>query len=244
MIIFWHRQEGTGPRLPRVRGLDAEVTLGGDWAYFWGDAADGAALAWGRVASLCTRDPTQSTVGITAEEQTVTQGLLAAVYAATEHAAEDAAGWAALAEPIMERIAADDRTWFMEQASGFGARYAPAVAPSRVDGRVLLFEHVPGPVPQAAYWTLEGAIERHGRAAVRGIHFNVPYAIAVWPAGTGVELLAISHWREEDAVPIRLLYPAELGPSPEGHESIIRVRLPARQASTVVDALLAACNAA
>jgi hypothetical protein len=57
-----------------------------------------------------------------------------------------------------------------------------------------------------------------------------------------VEVLAISHWREEDAIPIRLLYPTELGPAPEGNESAIRVRIPAAQAPTVLQALVNACN--
>ena len=91
---------------------------------------------------------------------------------------------------------------------------------------------------------MEAAIERYGRAQSRGIHFNVPYAVATWLDGDSVELLAISHWREEEAIPIRLLYPADLGPPPEGHESTVRVRvrLPTHQATVVVNALVTACN--
>ena len=85
-------------------------------------------------------------------------------------------------------------------------------------------------------------IEAHGRAPERGIRFNVPYAIAVWPDGDTVELLAISHWREEEAIPVRLLYPSDLGPAPQGNESTIRVRLSPTQAAVVVPALVAACN--
>jgi hypothetical protein len=243
-ISLLNRHERSWPRVPRVLGLGAEVTLGGDWAYFWGDPANAAALAWARVASLCTRDPTQSTVGIPAEEQTVTHGLLAAVYDAAEHAVGDPAGLGRLAEPIVERIAANDRAWFMQRASGFQAKYAPALTPSRIEGRVLLFEWAPGPFAPAAYWVLEAAIERYGRAPVRGIHFNIPYAIGLWPADSGFEMLAVSHWREEEAIPVRLLYPTELGPAPEGHESAFRVRLEPDQASAVVDALITACNKA
>jgi hypothetical protein len=76
----------------------------------------------------------------------------------------------------------------------------------------------------------------------RGMRFNVPYAIAVWPDGDAVELLAISHWREEEAIPVRLLYPSDLGPLPQGNESTIRVRLSSAQAAAVVPALVAACN--
>jgi hypothetical protein len=57
-----------------------------------------------------------------------------------------------------------------------------------------------------------------------------------------VDLLAINHWREEIATPIRLLYPTDLGPPPEGHESAIRVYLPADQAQAVINALVTACN--
>jgi hypothetical protein len=57
-----------------------------------------------------------------------------------------------------------------------------------------------------------------------------------------VELLAINHWREEKAIPIRLLYPADLGLPPAGNESTIQVRLPAVQAEIVVRALLDACS--
>jgi hypothetical protein len=70
----------------------------------------------------------------------------------------------------------------------------------------------------------------------------VPYAVATWPDGDAVELLAINHWRDEIVVPIRLLYPADLGPPPEGHESVIRVRLPAHKAEAIVEELLSACN--
>lgn len=49
-------------------------------------------------------------------------------------------------------------------------------------------------------------------------------------------------WRDEGAIPIRLLYPTDLGPPPEGNESVIRVRLPAAQAKALVRALTDACN--
>jgi hypothetical protein len=39
-----------------------------------------------------------------------------------------------------------------------------------------------------------------------------------------------------------LLYQADLGPPPEGHESVIRVRLPAHEVEKVVQELLVACN--
>jgi hypothetical protein len=241
-ITILNRHEANWSRLPDLLQLEVEVILGGDWAYFWGDAVTQSDLAWGRIASLCTRDPTQSTVGLTNEEQAVTRGLLKAAYDALRQPAEDTTGWAALAESIMDRIAADDRAYFAAQAQDFAATYAEAIASSRIEGRVLIFEPQPGVLPQGLYWAMEAAIERRGRSLESGVRFDVPYAIASWPDGDAVELLAINHWLEEEAVPIRLLYPSDLGPPPEGHESAIRVRLPADQAQAVVNALVTACN--
>jgi hypothetical protein len=245
-ITVLNRHEANWSRLPDLLQLGVEVILGGDWAYFWSDAAVAAVsrsdLAWGRIASLCTRDPTQSTVGLTHEEQAVTRGLLKTVYDALRQPAEDTTGWAALAESIMDRIVTDDQTYFANQAKDFAATYAEAIASSRVEGRVLILEPEPGVLPQGLYWAMEAAIEHQGRSLEPGVRFDVPYAIARWPDGDAVELLAINHWLEEEAIPIRLLYPSDLGPPPEGHESAIRVRLPADQAQAVVNALVAACN--
>jgi hypothetical protein len=241
-VSLLNRHEANLPRLPALLQLGVEVILGGDWAYFWGEPVSQPDLAWGRIAALCTRDPTQSTVGLTDEEQAITQGLLKVVYDAASQPADDTDGWAALAKPILDRIQADGRVYFADQADGFAATYTTVTHPGRVKGRVLRFEKVPNEFPYAYYWALETAIERHGRAPERGIHFNVPYAVATWPDGDMVELLAINHWREEEAIPIRLLYPADLGPPPAGNESTIQVRLPAVQAEIVVRALLDACN--
>lgn len=244
VVSLLNRYEASWSRLPALLELGIEVILGGDWAYFWEGAkrVSQTDLAWGRIAALCTRDPTQSTVGLTKEELAVTQGLLKVVYDAARQSASDTDGWIALAEPILNRIQADERTYFADQAADFVATYATATDSGRVEGRVLHFEKAPSEFPQACYWALEAAIERQGRAPERGILFNVPYAIATWRDGDVVELLAINHWREEEAIPIRLLYPADLGPPPMGNESIIQVRLPVAQAETVVRALLNACN--
>ena len=245
-IAILNRHEANWPRLPDLLRMGVEIILGGDWAYFWADAAAAAVprsdLAWGRIASLCTRDPTQSTVGLTDEEQAVTQGLLKATYDALSQPAEDTVGWAALAESIMDRIAADDQTYFAAQAKDFAATYVEAIASRWVEGQVIIFEPEPGALLQGLYWAMEAAIERQGRSLESGIRFDVPYAIASWPDGDAIELLAINHWREEEAIPIRLLYPSDLGPPPEGHESAIRVRLPSHQAQAVINALVTACN--
>ena len=80
--------------------------MGGDWAYFWGDVPSQADMAWGRIAALCTRDPTQSTVGLTEQEQAMTQGLLKVIY--DSQPANDTAGWGAVATPILDQIQADN----------------------------------------------------------------------------------------------------------------------------------------
>jgi hypothetical protein len=220
-----------------------EVILGGDWTYFWGDPISRADLAWGRIAALCTRDPTQSTVGVTAEEQAVTQGLLKVVYDAANQPNDDNTDWTVLAQPILDRIARDERAYFANQATNFAAAYGTTVEPGQVEGLVLRFaESALGEFPQTYYWALEAAIERQGRSWERGICFNVPYAVATWSTGDTVELLAINHWRDERAIPIRLLYPTNLAPPPEGNESVIRVRLSADQAEALVRTLIDACN--
>jgi hypothetical protein len=241
-VSLLNRHEANWSRLPNLLQLGVEVILGGDWTYFWGESVSQTDLAWGRIAALCTRDPTQSTVGLTDEEQAITQGLLKVVYDAASQPADDTDGWAALAKPILDRIQADDWAYFADRADGFAATYAATTDRGQVEGRVLRFEKAPSEFPQAHYWALEAAIEHHGLVPERGIRFNVPYAIATWPDDDMVELLAINHWREEEAIPIRLLYPADLGPPPAGNESTIQVRLPAIQAEIVVRALLDACN--
>ncbi len=239
-VSVLNRHEGTWGRLPQLRAHGADVTLGGDGAYFWGDAVSKSDVAWGRVAALCSRDTLLPVLGLGAEEEDVSRGLLAAVYAAAQGAPGDTAGWAALAAPLLDRIAADDQAFFAGQAAALAA-YATPRALGRVEGRVLRFDGCPAALPQAAYWAMEGAIEGEGRAPARGVRFHVPYAVATWPDGDGIALLAISHWREEEAAPIRLLYP-DIGPTPVGTESSVWARLPPEQAELVVGRLVEACN--
>jgi hypothetical protein len=249
-----NRHEANWSALHALRRSGAEIVLGGDWAYFWGRAISLSDLAWGRVAALCTRDPSLPLVGIQAEETTVAGGLLKVVYDATSQAPSDTAGWAALAEPILDRIAGDDAdagwTDCVDQASSFTATWGRVATPSRVVGRVLLFEDSLGVTLQSNYWVMEAAIEAQGRTLERGICFRTPYAIASQRVSDtareveddAVELLAMNHWREEEAVPIRLLCPPDLDPPPAGHEGCVYLRLPARQARLVVQALIDACN--
>jgi hypothetical protein len=251
-VSLLNRHEANWPRLPELLRRGVDVVLGGDWVYFWGDEVSRTDLAWGRIAALCTRNPSQSTVGLTLEEQAVTKGLLKMSYDAAINAADDVGGWLALAKPILDEIAADNRALFARQADGFTEKYATTATPGVLDGRVLrfdrlrgtlrAFEQASGVFPHAYYWALEAAIEGQERAPERGIKFRVPYAIAAWQDGDDMEILALNHWLDEDAVPIRFLYPSDLGPVPRGNESTVQVRIPALEAEIVVRALVDACN--
>jgi len=245
-----NRHEANWARLPALLEIGVHVNLGGDWAYFWGEQTSERELYWGRIAALCTRDPFQSTVGLAAEDEQLTQGVRKAVYDLARQAPPDVADWATLTLPLLERIAADDRAWFAAQADEFIATYALPAAMARREGQVLQFELSAEQETNAIFWGLEQAIEQQGRKAERGLCFHTPYALATWSTVENtsgmstpfVELLAINHWREEEAIPIRLLYPTELGPLPEGNESAIRVRLPAAQAAQIIQTLVDACN--
>ena len=242
-ICILNRHETNWSRVPQLMEMGVEVILGGDWVYFWGDNVSEGDLTWGRIAALCTRDPTQSTVGVTDKERAITQGLLNVVYdVMTDPPADDTAGWAVLAEPILDRIEANDQAYFTDQASGFLETYAKATGPGRVDGRVVVFDQAPAAIPQAFYWIMETAIEDYGRVPERSIRYNAPYSIVTWKDGDEIELLAINHWREEEAIPIRLFYPAKVGPRPQGNESTIRVRMSSERVAEVVSALLERCN--
>lgn len=260
-VTLLNRHEHTWTDLPDLRSLGVDLILGGDWAYFWGDQPTAADLTWGRIAALCTRDATMSP-GVTDVDLAVCQGLLHAVFNALAGPegtpggapADTTAGWLALAEPILAAVAADAFDDFRQGAGKFIAHYCETALPASLHGNVLYFAGPLSPLEPAAYWVLETAIERHGRRRERGIHFAAPYAIAVWPAadagasdavgraGDTVELLAITHWQEERALPIRLLFPAGLGLEPHGNEHSIYMRLGAAQAAEVVAALIAACN--
>jgi hypothetical protein len=241
-VTILNRHEANWSRMPHLLREGVEMTLGGDWAYFWGDTVGELDLAWGRIAALCTRDPTQAISGLKAEEQALTHGLLKTIYDATQQPPSDIEGWSVRAESILDRIASDDQAYFLLQSSDFTARYARLSTPAQVKGKMLCFELMPGETTQTCYWALEQAIEQQGRTPERGLCFQVPYALATWLDEGAVELLAINHWRDEAAIPIRLLYPSELGPPPDGNESTIRVRLPPDQAEQVVQALVEACN--
>jgi hypothetical protein len=244
-VSVLNRHEGNWQRLPGLLALQVEVILGGDWAYFWGQAPSEVDLAWARIGALCARDPTQCTVGMTPREQAVMEGLLAAVYKAlTEPPGDSVGAWLTVAEPILDRIAADDRAHFMGLAGSFREICESVSGCGQVEGQVVVFDEPPGRIPQAYYWIMEAAIEAGGRVPDRGLRFNVPYAVVRWPTQDGVEVLAISHWREEQAIPIRLLYPSDVGPRPEGDECAVRIRMSREQAPAVIPAIVAACNQA
>lgn len=241
-VSLLNRYEANWQRNSQLNQAGVEIILGGDWSYFWGEQATRADMTLGRIAALCIHDPNLSSVGVTSEEQALMHGVLARVYEATRQPARDTADWSALAEPILEHISMNDHNWFSVQEESFLAAYASPPQPSSISRRTLRFDGEPGIWPQAYYWALEAAIEGQGRTTHRGIQYKRPYAIATWPIGDSVELFAINHWREEEALPIRLLYPVDLGLPPQGTESTIHVRLPAGIAAAVIDRLQAVCD--
>ncbi len=242
-VTLLNRHEAAWSRLPELLPLGVEATLGGDWGYFWGNTIGPADFTWGRLAALCTRDSIQFVGKESAQERAVAQGLLQTVYDAIRQSPPNLTDLSNLAESILARIEADDRAYFAGRADEFVAAYATAGCLGRPVGRIVLFEAAGlGDFPQAHYYALEAAIESRGRTLERGIHFNIPYALAAWPEGEEVAMLAINHWRDEETVPIRLLYPSHLAPPPEGNEHTVWVRLPATQAENVIQALVEACN--
>ena len=146
-----------------------------------------------------------------------------------------------MAEPLLDRIAANDRAFFAARADAFVERYATPNHAGRVNGRVLVFDEAPGPTPQSFYWIMEQAMEQQGLAFERGLRLNVPYALATRVVDDQVELVAMNHWRADHITPIRLLYP-DVGPLPQGTESTVTARIPIAQAELVVSRLLEACN--
>jgi hypothetical protein len=249
-ISVLNRHEANWARLPVLVAAGIDVTVGGDWAYFWGETLTPHELAWARVAALCTRDPTQSTVGVTELEQLVLQGMLKTVYDTLQEPPTNLAEWTAAATTILDHVAIEpmdvsrpeQQSWFTEQGRLLPAVYALPSTAAWVEGRVLLLDLPSTAFRPAAYWLLEMAIEQQGRLPVRGICFRTPYAIASWIEGDTMHLLAINHWREEAATPIRLLYTADAPVTLAGNESTVWLQLPLPQAQTVIEELVAACN--
>ncbi len=236
-----NRHEGSWAHLPALLATGATATLGGDWAYFWGDSCDASDLFWSRLASTCSRDPSQATLATDQKAEAVRKGLLHALFTNAQQKRVDA-NWAAALTPLLDRIAGDERSWFVAQAAAFDLTFTKLPGTFDRQGHVLSINLPTSTLTTSYFWALEEAIEADGRLPVRGLCFAYPYAIATWPAGDGIDLLAISHWREEEAIPIRLLYPDHLGPAPSGNECALWVHLAAAQAEQIVPRLVAACN--
>lgn len=154
---------------------------------------------------------------------------------------EEGANWTLQAEALLTPIEANDLAFFQSQARPFLESVTLTTA-SRVEGQVIVFEQPNGVLPNDVYWMLEAAIERRGLALEHGIHFRSPYAVAAWESGDRVELLAIRHWREEAALPIRLLFPEDGALCLQGNENTVYVSVPAARASDLLPAIIAACN--
>jgi hypothetical protein len=243
-LSILNRHEANWVRIPELCARGVTVTLGNDWAYFWGDEFTPPDFEWAALAALTTRDPTMASLNIPDETERVMRGLLCAVFDAEARAAQgdarNSAEWLALAEPLLDRIANDDRGYFAGRAQEFSERFAKPSRAGRVAGKVLVMDGA-DTAPQALYWTMEAAMEKEGFSFERNLRLRVPYAIATRRVGEELELIAVSHWRAEHVTPIRLLYP-EIGPLPQGTESTVTARLTPAQAELVVAKLLEACN--
>lgn len=242
-ISILNRHEANWARVSELCARGVTVTLGTDWAYFWGDEFSPQDFAWASLAALTTRDPTMASLNISDETERVMQGLLDAVFEAEQQAQQndvnDSAAWRALAEPLLERIAQDDRAYFAARADEFRARFE-APCGGRVAGSVLILDATDTP-PQGLFWMMEAAMEQHGFLYERNLRLRVPYAIATREVDDHIELVAMNHWRANQVAPIRLLYP-DIGPRPQGTESAVTARLAPAQAELVVAKLIEACN--
>lgn len=244
-VHLLNRHEANWARIPDLRARGIAVTLGTDWAYFWGDDFAPADFEWATLAALATRDPTMASAHVTHETERVLQGLLCSVLDAQMQAqhrdAHDSAAWGALAQPLLDRIANNARAYFSARAPEFVERFATPTRAGRVQGQVLVFDDAPNALPQAAYWSMETAMEQQGFVFERELRLRVPYALATRTVGEHIELVAMNHWRADHAMPIRLLYP-DIGPMPQGTESTVSARLTPAQAELVVAKLIEACN--
>lgn len=242
-ISIMNRHETNWHRVPELLKLGAEVVLGGDWAYFWGDPLDASVFKWGRVACLCTRDPTQATVDITREENNASKGFLFEVFSAIDRAEKESEiVWGDLANPLLERIVANDLEYFCWKADEFSQTFAKSLEPDRVEGKVGIFEQTGGESPSVNYWMMESTIEKFGRVLTRNVQFNLPYMLSTWIHDQHIDLLAINHWRDDTAIPIRLLYPGDMAPAPMGNETTVCVRLSPSISDKVIRAFVNACN--
>lgn len=242
-VHILNRHEANWARVPQLRARGVNLTLGTDWAYFWGDQLSPEDFAWATLAALTTRDPTMASAVVSPEMERVMHGLLAAVMEAEQRGARDTAEWVGLAEPLLKRIVENDRGYFAGRADEFLGGFAKPTRRGRVVGRVLVFDDAPGEMPQAFYWIMEAAMEQEGFLYERALRLRVPYAIAMRAVGTEVEIVAMNHWRAEHVPPIRLLYP-DIGPRPQGTESIVTARLTPAQAEMALAKLTEACNRA
>ncbi len=240
-INILNRHEANWTRIPELRARGVAVTLGTDWAYFWGAQFTRAEFEWANLAALTTRDPTMASSHISADTTRVVQGLLGAVLDAEQRGGRDTAEWLALAEPLLDRIAANDRAYFSARADEFIQRYTTTTHAPRIEGRVLIFDDAPSVMPQAFYWIMEAEMEKQGLMFERELRLIVPYAITIHAVGEQIELVAMNHWRANHVPPIRLLYP-DIQPQPQGTESVVNVRLTRGQAELVVEKLVEACN--
>jgi hypothetical protein len=220
-----------------------ELILGGDWVYFWGSTPDEVDLRWARTAGLCGRDPALATLRFSDEENMLANGLLMLVHNQLKVSRyDDSVNWNSAAETILAPIERNETAFFHSHAASYQDATIPMAPKPRIEGRVLVYDQPVDVLPNDLYWMLEAAIENQGLALEHGIQFRSPYAVAVHTTGDHVAVLAIRHWREEVALPIRLLFPEDLTLPLQGNENTVYVHAPTEQVDDLLHEVIAACN--
>jgi hypothetical protein len=241
-VSIINRHEQTWTWSPWLLQSDVEVIFGADRMYFWGLRADSVDMLWGRVAALCGRDPSQAALHFSIDENRLANGLLMTLHnCLNRYRYDDSVDWTKQAEVLLNAIEDDNKLFFYQHSDEYSGIVAPMLEP-HIYGRLIVFETMGDILPQDLYWMLEAEIERRGLAMEHDIHFLCPYAIAMQQDGNGVNLLAIRHWREEAAPPIRLLFPDDSSLVLQGNENTVYVRLSIERAAELLAEMTATCN--
>jgi hypothetical protein len=240
-LLNWH--EANWERLYKFMHHGIEAVLGTDWAYFDGQHVSDWHVFWGQIASICTRDPLYNVKINDNSEQAIAQGLLQSIFEIIKQVKTRKINWSEEAETLIQLIMNDERHEFIAQADSFEIEYMQSKVLPEIQKNILVFAKGDESIPPQIYtWFMEKQIEAQGRKFTHSIEFNVPYAIALIHTEDEAELIAVNHWRDETAIPIRLLYPDDIAVAPSGNENSLFIRLPLEQAQAVLQAIVDACN--
>jgi len=238
------RHEASWAYLPALLAEGAEAILGNDWAYFWGDSISFQDLIWARIASLSTRDSPTAVFIRKPQEEILLNGLLQTVFnIATQISTNSFDDVSSQILTVLDHIAKDNVNSFLSCSTDFNDLLSSITPSYKREGRILVVDELKTFAPLWIYsYLLEKVIEKHGRSFDRGIRFNVPYALVFWKEEAYAEFIAVNHWRDEFAIPVRLLYSNHDGSLVESNECFIQARIPLAQADHVINEFIKACN--